>query len=204
MLVEARDQEPSDLTVAMLRDWVERGAESPYALTPDEVVRRSHPRSTTEATAAAKFELGQYLHRNGDHDAAIRMARRGSPAPTTGRTSAQAWNFEDPVRQGHTDVYDSSWFEDIKQIGGRTTTRRSSPDPPCVASVVGNSGSGKSTVAARSPNASARLAPNWPTVNHEADWTPLTVEEFRRQVTTLTDGDTWVVDGNYSAVRDIV
>ena len=29
----------------------------------------------------------------------------------------QAWNFEDPMRQGHTDAYDGSWYEDIKKIG---------------------------------------------------------------------------------------
>ena len=119
MLAEARKiKSDPDLTVAMLRDWVERGAESPYALAPDEVVRRSHPRSTAEATAAAEFELGQYLHRNGDHDAAIphwRAAHRLHPDNWTYKR--QAWNFEDPVRQGHTDVYDSSWFEDIKRIG---------------------------------------------------------------------------------------
>jgi hypothetical protein len=27
------------------------------------------------------------------------------------------WNFEDPLRQGPTDVYDSCWFEDLKKIG---------------------------------------------------------------------------------------
>ena len=119
MLTEARKiKSDPDLTVAMLRDWVERDAESPYALAPDEVIRRSHPRSTAEATAAAEFELGEYLHRNGDHDAAIphwRAAHRLHPDNWTYKR--QAWNFEDPVRQGHTDVYDSSWFEDIKKIG---------------------------------------------------------------------------------------
>ncbi len=119
MLTEARKiKSDPDLTVAMLRDWVERGADSPYALAPDEVIRRSHPRSTAEATAAAEFELGQHLHRTGDHAAAIphwRAAHRLHPDNWTYKR--QAWNFEDPVRQGHTDVYDSSWFEDIKKIG---------------------------------------------------------------------------------------
>jgi hypothetical protein len=119
MLTEARKiKSDPDLTLAMLRDWVEFGAESPYALAPDEVIRRSQPRSTAEATAAAEFELGEYLHRNGDHDAAIphwRAAHRLHPDNWTYKR--QAWNFEDPVRQGHTDVYDSSWFEDIKKIG---------------------------------------------------------------------------------------
>jgi tetratricopeptide (TPR) repeat protein len=119
MLTEARKikSEP-DLSLEMLRDWVERGAQSRYALTPEEVIARSHPRGADEATAAAEFELGQYLHRAGDHDAAIPHWREAHRlAPDNWTYKRQAWNFEDPVRQGHTDVYESSWFEDIKRIG---------------------------------------------------------------------------------------
>jgi hypothetical protein len=104
--------------VAMLRDWVERGAASPYAHTPDEVIARSQPRSNDEARAAAEFDLGQHLHRHGDHAGAVvhwREAHRLYPANWTYKR--QAWNFEDPIRQGHTDTYDGSWFEDVKQIG---------------------------------------------------------------------------------------
>jgi hypothetical protein len=119
MLVEARKirTEP-DLYLAMVHDWVEHGAESRYALAPDEVIRRSHPRSMDEATAAAEFELGQHLHQAGDHAAAIphwRAAHR--LAPNNWTYKRQAWNFEDPVRQGHTDAYDSSWFENVKALG---------------------------------------------------------------------------------------
>ena len=119
IIVEARKiTTDPELSIAMLRDWVEHGAESRYALAPDEVVRRSQPRGDAEATAAAEFELGQHLHRGGDHAAAIphwRNAHRLQPDNWTYKR--QAWNFEDPVRQGHTDVYESSWFEDIKKIG---------------------------------------------------------------------------------------
>jgi hypothetical protein len=119
IIVEARKiQTDPELSITMLRDWVERGADSEYALSPDEVVRRSQPRGVDEATAAAEFELGQHLHRAGDHAAAIphwRNAHRLQPDNWTYKR--QAWNFEDPVRQGHTDVYESSWFEDIKKIG---------------------------------------------------------------------------------------
>lgn len=104
--------------VEMLRDWVDRGAESPYAHSPSEVIARSQPRSIAEATAAAEFDLGQHLHRNGDHDGAIvhwREAHRLYPDNWTYKR--QAWNFEDPVRQGKTDAYDGSWFEDVKKIG---------------------------------------------------------------------------------------
>jgi hypothetical protein len=103
---------------AALLDWVEHGENSRFALSEDEVVARSDPRSTDEAQAAAHFELGQHLHRSGDHDAAIphwREAHRLQPDNWTYKR--QAWNFEDPVRQGPTDVYDSCWIDDVKKIG---------------------------------------------------------------------------------------
>ena len=119
ILREARKiRSDADLYVAMVEDWIEHGAGSQYAHTPEEVVRRSDPRTTAEATAAAEFELGQWLHNGGDHAAAIphwREAHRLYPSNWTYKR--QAWNFEDPMRQGHTDAYDGSWFEDVKQIG---------------------------------------------------------------------------------------
>jgi hypothetical protein len=119
MLAEARKirTEP-ERYLEMLYDWVERGARSPYALSPQEVIARSQPRSAAEATAAARFELGQHLHRAGDHAAAIshwREAHRLHPGNWTYKR--QAWNFEDPVRQGPTDAYDGCWIEDVKRIG---------------------------------------------------------------------------------------
>jgi hypothetical protein len=119
MLREARKiRSDPEVYVAMLRDWVEHGAESRFSLSPDEVVRRSRTRSDAEAAAAAHFELGQHLHRAGQHAAAIphwRQAHELDPDNWTYRRNA--WNFEDPGRQGHTSVYDSSWFEDLKKIG---------------------------------------------------------------------------------------
>ena len=107
-----------DQYVAMIDDWVTNGAESVYALGPDEVVRRSGVRSDAEARAAAEFELGEWLHSQGDHAAAIphwRNAHRLFPDNWTYKR--QAWNFEDPMRQGRTDAYESSWFDDVKKVG---------------------------------------------------------------------------------------
>ncbi|HEV7526365.1 MAG TPA: ResA-like WAxxUGC motif-containing protein [Acidimicrobiia bacterium] len=119
MLVEARKiRSDPNIYVEMVDDWIAHDRDSRYALAPDEVVRRSDPRTHAEATAAAEFELGQHLHRAGDHAAAIphwREAHRLYPANWTYKR--QAWNFEDPLRQGPTDAYESSWFEDLKKIG---------------------------------------------------------------------------------------
>ena len=71
-------------------------------------------------------------------------------------------------------------------------------------SVVGNSGSGKSTLAGR---LAAQL--NVPHVEldaifHQPGWTPLPADEFAVRVAAAADGDGWVIDGNYSAVRPLV
>jgi adenylate kinase family enzyme len=38
---------------------------------------------------------------------------------------------------------------------------------------------------------------------HQPGWTPLSDEQFRAQVEAATAAETWVVDGNYSVIRDI-
>src|SRR5438093_3281814 len=47
--------------LAALRDRVEKGAESRFALDPDEVAARSAPRPPEVSRAAASFDLGQHL-----------------------------------------------------------------------------------------------------------------------------------------------
>jgi tetratricopeptide (TPR) repeat protein len=101
--------------VAALRDWVNRGSESPYALSPDEVVRRSRPRPVEEATAAAHFTLGQALHAPGAHTAAIehfREAHRLQPTNWTYRRDA--WSLAGTDREA---VYGTSWVDEVKREG---------------------------------------------------------------------------------------
>jgi len=54
-----------------IRDWVEKGATSEFALTRDAVVARSQPRPLTMSEGAAHFELANHLWRAGRRDAAI-------------------------------------------------------------------------------------------------------------------------------------
>jgi hypothetical protein len=103
--------------IAALRDWVANGAASRYALAPDEVTRRSHARPPEVAEAAASFELGQYLHRQGHADAAVpwfRAAHRLQPDNWTYKR--QAWTLVDQ-EQGPNEVYDGDWLSDVRTIG---------------------------------------------------------------------------------------
>lgn len=106
-----------DKYVAALRDWVEHGDASRYALGPEEVVLRSRPRGRDEATAAAHFELGQHLYRSGRVQDAVphfRQAHRLQPDNWTYKR--QAWSLADPL-QGPTDLYDSDWLTEVRKIG---------------------------------------------------------------------------------------
>jgi hypothetical protein len=108
----------ADHYVEALRDWVEHGTASEYALSPDEVVRRSAPRPPAVAEAAAEFELGQYLHHAGQVDGArahFRAAHRLQPDNWTYKRNA--WELVSPGIQGPTDFYDGDWLSDIKAAG---------------------------------------------------------------------------------------
>ena len=70
--------------------------------------------------------------------------------------------------------------------------------------MVGNSGSGKSTLAAA---LAVRLGVPYvelDSIFHQPGWTELPRDEFRKHVGAVAAGDAWVIDGNYTAVRDIV
>jgi adenylate kinase family enzyme len=71
-------------------------------------------------------------------------------------------------------------------------------------SVVGNTGSGKTTVAVAIARALGVPHLELDAVFHQPDWRPLERELFRDKVAQFVAGDGWVVDGNYSAVRDLV
>jgi adenylate kinase family enzyme len=71
-------------------------------------------------------------------------------------------------------------------------------------SVVGVSGSGKTTVARE---LAARLSVphvELDAIYHQPDWAGLPAEEFWSRVAGIASGQGWVIDGNYSAVQPLV
>jgi len=79
-----------------IRDWVAKGDASVYALSPDDVRRRMHGRTGSEALAAANFRLGQYLYQQGHHQAAQRsFAEAKRLHPENWSFKRQSWELEE-------------------------------------------------------------------------------------------------------------
>ncbi len=70
--------------------------------------------------------------------------------------------------------------------------------------VVGSSGAGKSTLGRQLASRIGAPHVELDAIYHQANWTPLDDEEFRRRVQHVVAGERWVVDGNYSIVRPLV
>lgn len=66
-------------------------------------------------------------------------------------------------------------------------------------SVIGTSGSGKTTTAARLAAILDLPHLEFDSVFHQPDWTPLPDEEFQARIGEFTSSDRWIVDGNYTS-----
>lgn len=124
-----------------LRDWVAKGSASRYALSPDEVVARSEPRSIDAARGQAHFELATHLERAGDHAGAVEHFRRAHElVPDNFSYKRQAWSLETPIDgplarfwqgpdpdQPDAWPYDGDWLTDVRQSGAENYYRTWTP-----------------------------------------------------------------------------
>ncbi len=83
------------------------------------------------------------------------------------------------------------------------------PDPPLQTmperiSIVGNTGSGKSTLAGQLAAGLGYPHVELDALHWEPGWQSAADDVFRRRVRLATAQECWVVDGNYSRVRDII
>jgi adenylate kinase family enzyme len=70
--------------------------------------------------------------------------------------------------------------------------------------VVGTSCSGKTTLARRIAELTGIPHHELDTLFWRPNWTPAPIDEFRAAVEAIVAGEQWVIDGNYSRVRDII
>jgi hypothetical protein len=78
-----------------IRNWVDKGDRSEYALSPDEIRRRAHGPSETAALAAANFRMGEYLLDRGHReDALANFAEARRLRPESWSYKRQTWELE--------------------------------------------------------------------------------------------------------------
>ena len=116
---------------AALRDWVAKGSDSEFAMTPKAVIERSRPRDADTALGHAHFEVATALEQRGQHEAAIPHFRKAHElVPDSWTFRRQAWSLEKfgdgPLArfwQGPAPddpeswPYDGDWVTDIKKVG---------------------------------------------------------------------------------------
>ena len=104
---------PGDEYVAALRDWIEKGAASKYALSPEEMRKRLAPPDDQLALAEANFKLGVYLHELGDDEAAKSYwAESQKLAPDNWNYHRQAWSFTPKEAN-------KLWFQKVRNLNGK-------------------------------------------------------------------------------------
>ena len=101
-----------------LRDWVANGANSEFALSPDEVVARSRPRPVEFGLAAAHFELGQHLHRAGHPlDAVPHFREAHRLDPENWSYPRDSMSLADP---SWGQVYERDLLSEVAEVGPAT------------------------------------------------------------------------------------
>jgi hypothetical protein len=117
-----------------IRDWATKGADSEFALSADEVVARSQPRSNSASEGAARFELANHLWRSGRRDAAIaQFVECHRLQPDNWTYKRQAWSLVGYEQAGGGDMgrftqnappgredewpFDSDFNRDVAKLG---------------------------------------------------------------------------------------
>jgi len=116
---------------AALLDWVEKGAASEFAMSPETVIERSRPRNPTIAEGHAHFEIASHLELNGNHEAAkthFRAAHTRVPDSWTFRRQAWSLEADETTPMGRfwqgpamgdeaSWPYEGDWLKDIQAVG---------------------------------------------------------------------------------------
>lgn len=96
-----------------LRDWVEKGDKSVYAMKPEEITKKVKPRSTDEALAEPNFKLGVYFHNAGKEDLAKKYWE------TAQKLNPDDWNYHRQDWSFTPAEANKNWMAKYKALDGK-------------------------------------------------------------------------------------
>lgn len=105
-------QVDGDSYVAGLRDWVEKGDKSVFAMKPEELKKKLTPRSPSQELADANFKLAVYFHGKGEKELAEKHWKEAQ------RLFPDDWNFH---RQdwAFTPDANKNWMAKFQALNGK-------------------------------------------------------------------------------------
>ncbi len=98
-----------------LRDWVNKGESSPFALGEKELKERMKPQSPEHALAAAEFGLAEYLYSTGRGADAIPHYKEAQRLhPDSWNYKRQAWALSNAERD-----YGTNFMKEVQKLQGK-------------------------------------------------------------------------------------
>lgn len=98
-----------------LRDWVDRGEQSIFALSEKELSAQMKEQNPDWALAAAEFALAEHFYRYGQSAASIRHYKEAQRLnPESWNYKRQAWALSDAERD-----YGTTFMKEVQKLGGK-------------------------------------------------------------------------------------
>ena len=98
-----------------IRDWVENGERSPFALSEKQLKERMQPQNADRAMADAEFMLGEYLYKQGyGADAIPHFKEAQRLAPDNWNYKRQAWALSNAERD-----YGTTFMKEVQKLNGK-------------------------------------------------------------------------------------
>ena len=100
-----------DIYISALRDWVEKGEASNFAMTTEELRQQLKPRPAGEQEADASFRLGVYFHKIGHPESAEKYWKHAQ------KLNPDSWNYHRQEWFFTPDEANQKWFSKFLQLG---------------------------------------------------------------------------------------
>jgi hypothetical protein len=100
-----------DVYISALRDWVEKGESSKFAMTPEQLRQHLKPRQADEQEADASFRLGVYFYKTGQRESAEKYWQHAQ------KLHPESWNYHRQEWFFTPEEQNKKWYAKFLQLG---------------------------------------------------------------------------------------